>query len=90
MWKETGWNVSMISRSFRVWPLSERPTLKCQQGVISTLNTHLSFLSPDPTTAHSSILAWEMQWARGLALQSVGLQRVEHDLATKPTAEIAE
>ena len=67
-----------------------RPTLKCQQGMISTLNTHLSFLSPNPTTAHSSILAWEMQWARGLALQSMGLRRVEHDLATKPAAEIAE
>ena len=30
-----------------------------------------------------SILAWKSQGQRSLALQSMGLQRVRHDLATK-------
>ena len=34
---------------------------------------------------HSSILAWEiLQTEEPSGLQSMGLQRVEHDLATKP------
>ena len=34
---------------------------------------------------YSSILAWEIPWTEEPAwLQSVGLQRVGHDLATKP------
>ena len=33
---------------------------------------------------HSSILAWETPWAEESdGLQSMGLQRVKHDLATK-------
>ena len=33
---------------------------------------------------HSHILAWEIPWIEGLGrLQSIGLQRVKHDLATK-------
>ena len=33
---------------------------------------------------HSSILAWEIPWAEEPGrLQSIGLQRVRHDLATK-------
>ena len=35
-------------------------------------------------TTHSSILAWEIPWtAEPGWLQSIGLQRVRHDLATK-------
>ena len=35
---------------------------------------------------HSSILAWRIPWTEEPAwLQSVGLQRVGHDLATKHT-----
>ena len=34
---------------------------------------------------HSSILAWEIPWTEEPGrLQSVGLQRVRHHLATKP------
>ena len=33
---------------------------------------------------HSSILAWEIPWAeKSAGLQSMELQRVRHDLATK-------
>ena len=33
---------------------------------------------------HSSILAWEIPWTEEPGgLQSIGLQRVEHELATK-------
>ena len=36
---------------------------------------------------HSSILAWEILWTEEPnGLQSAGLQRVEHNLATKTTA----
>jgi len=37
---------------------------------------------------HSSILAWEIPWAEGLGrLQSMGSQRVGHDLVSKqPTS----
>ena len=35
---------------------------------------------------HSSILAWSIPWTEEPdRLQSIGLQRVGHDLATKPT-----
>ena len=35
-------------------------------------------------TAHSSILAWEIPWTEEpSSLQSMELQRVRHDLATK-------
>ena len=34
---------------------------------------------------HSSILAWRILWTEELGgLQSMGWQRVEHDLVTKP------
>ena len=34
--------------------------------------------------SHSNILAWKIQWtAEPSGLQSMGSQRVEHDLATK-------
>ena len=34
---------------------------------------------------HSSILAWEIPWMEGPGrLQSMGQQRVAHDLVTKP------
>ena len=34
---------------------------------------------------HSSILAWRIQWTEESGwLQSMGLQRAGHDLATKP------
>ena len=33
---------------------------------------------------HSSILAWKIPWTEELGgLQSMGLQRIQHDLATK-------
>ena len=33
---------------------------------------------------HASILVWEISWTEELGgLQSMGLQRVKHDLATK-------
>ena len=35
--------------------------------------------------AHSSILAWEIPWTEGPGrLQSMDLQRIEHNLVTKP------
>ena len=34
-------------------------------------------------TTHSSILAWEISWTEPGRLQSMGLQRVGRDLATK-------
>ena len=35
---------------------------------------------------HSSILAWEIPWTEELGrLQSMGLQRVRHNLATNPS-----
>ena len=37
------------------------------------------------TVTHSSILAWKTPWKEEPGgLQSMGLQRVGHDLATKP------
>ena len=33
--------------------------------------------------AHSSILAWEIPWGKGAWLQSMGSQRVRHELATE-------
>ena len=51
--------------------------------------TEVQFLSPADSlekemAIHSSILAWEISWTeeRG-RLQSMGLQRVEHELVTK-------
>ena len=39
---------------------------------------------------HSSILAWEIPWTEEPGgLQSIGSQRVEHDLATKQNAATA-
>ena len=36
-------------------------------------------------TAHSSILAWKIPWIEEPGgLQSMGLQRIRHDLVTKP------
>ena len=36
-------------------------------------------------TTHSSTLAWEIPWTEEPGrLQSIGLQRAGHDLATKP------
>ena len=38
---------------------------------------------------HSSIFAWEIQWAEEPGgLLSMGLQRVRHDLATKQQQQI--
>ena len=40
---------------------------------------------------HSSILAWEIPWTEEPgSLQSVGSQRVEHDLATKQQKNLME
>ena len=40
------------------------------------------------TATHSSILAWEIPWTEGHGvLWTMGLQRVEHNLATKTTRE---
>ena len=37
---------------------------------------------------HSSILAWEISWTEEPGrLQSVGSQRIGHDLATKPCSK---
>ena len=37
------------------------------------------------TATHASILAWEISWTEEPGeLQSMGLQRVRHDLATRP------
>ena len=37
-------------------------------------------------TAHSSIIAWEIPWTEETGrLQSVGLKRGRHDLATSPS-----
>ena len=51
--------------------------------------THVQTLSQDDPlekemTIYSSILAWRILWTEQPGgLQSVGLQRVRHDLATK-------
>ena len=38
---------------------------------------------------HSSVLAWEISWTEEPGgLQSTGLQRVGHDLATKEQAHL--
>ena len=40
---------------------------------------------------HSSILTWEIPWTEELGrLQSMGLQRVEHDLVNKPPSSSVE
>ena len=45
-------------------------------------------LEEDMTT-HSSILAWEIPWTEETGgLQSMGLQRVGHSLATKHTTHL--
>ena len=48
--------------------------------------THVqSLVGEDPVATHSRILAWEIPWIEEPAgLQSMGLQRVRHDLVTKP------
>ena len=40
----------------------------------------------EETETHSSMLAWEIPWTE--KLQSMGLQRVGHDLATKQQQQI--
>ena len=41
--------------------------------------------------SHSSILAWKIPWTEEPGkLQSMGSQRVEHDLATKPPPPVPE
>ena len=51
--------------------------------------TQVQFLGEEDTlekemTTHSSILAWKIPWTEETSgLQSMGLQRVRHDLATK-------
>ena len=41
--------------------------------------------------AHTCVLAWEIPWTEEPGgLQSVGLQRLEYDLVTKPTASPAQ
>ena len=38
---------------------------------------------------HSSILAWKIPWTEEpCGLQSMGLQRVGHDLVTKPAPQV--
>ena len=37
---------------------------------------------------HSSILAWEIPWTEPGGLQSMGSQRVGHDLVTKQTKRL--
>ena len=40
---------------------------------------------------HSSVLAWEIPWTEEPGgLQSMGLQRVRHDLATKQQLKLSE
>ena len=42
-------------------------------------------------TTHFNILAWEIPWTEELGrLQSMGLQRVEHDLVNKPPSSSVE
>ena len=51
---------------------------------------HLDWEDPleEKMAAHSSILAWEISWTEEPGvLQSTGLQRVRHDLATKQNNE---
>ena len=39
---------------------------------------------------HSSTLAWKIPWMEGPGeLQSMGLQRIEHNLAIEPTEQIS-
>ena len=50
--------------------------------------TQIKFLGrKDPLekemTTHSSILAWRIPWTEEPGLQSMGLQRVGHDLVSK-------
>ena len=46
---------------------------------------YLHYMKYDPLATHSSILAWKIPWTEDPGgLQSMGSQRVEHDLASKP------
>ena len=43
----------------------------------------------DEMATHSSILAWEIAWTEESGgLQSIGSQRVEHDLVTQPPQSV--
>ena len=42
-------------------------------------------------TTHSSILAWKIPWTEEAGrVQSMGLQRVRHNIATKPALYVGE
>ena len=46
---------------------------------------YLHYMKYDPLATHSSILAWKIPWTEDPGgLQSMGSQRVKHDLASKP------
>ena len=61
----------------------------CPAGSVNTEKTWAGSLGWEnplekETATHSSILAWEITWTeKPCRLQSMGLQRVRHDLATK-------
>ena len=48
-----------------------------------------SCIGKKETATHSSILAWEIPWTEEPGgLQSVGSQRVGHNLATEPPSSV--
>ena len=60
--------------------------LKCLPTMQETLVQSLGWEDPleEEMATHSSILAWRIPWRKKPGrLQSAGLQRVGHDLATK-------
>ena len=55
----------------------------CNAGDLGSIPESGRFLEEEMTT-HSSILAWEILWTEEPGrLQSMGSQRIRHDLATK-------
>ena len=66
-------------------PLAVLQTVTTNRELHALYNYSFYFFMEKEMTTHSSILAWEIPWTEEPGgLLSMGLQRLRHDLATKP------
>ena len=76
------------------WQIKAQINLKKYKGRIIDINSqnseqHVILLKNRANGTHSSILAWEIPWTEEPGgLQSMGSQRVRHDLVTKQQQQI--
>ena len=74
-----------LSDFFKLWRALVTQTVKSLHALEETWVRSLGWDPLETGMATLSILVWEIPWTEEPSgLQSMGLQRVEHDLATKP------